>query len=116
MKSTYKLIGQFWDRKPISDDLPKIYTFEEQPKDSVLLSYILKLKDEEIGHNISPETYKYLYVDYYPALRYIYLANFYSKRLLQIANYLNLEIACDSDTSKDKIEELISTHFKSITE
>ena len=117
MKNSYKLIGLFWDGKSIPNRKPNVY-YEQNydPNKMIKLSDILGLKDEDIESTIASNIFKYLYIDYCPEIPYAILSNFYSKRLLQIANYLDLEITCDSEASKEKVLDMIEIHYISAAE
>ena len=96
MKKSYKLIGVFWDGKPIPTKIPSI-TYEENITtcDSALrLSKILSLKDSEV-ETFSMNKYDSIFIDTIPTYSSTVL-RFYTKRLLQIVEYFRLPLKCNN--------------------
>ena len=96
MKKSYKLIGIFWDGKPLPSKVPSVDYEEniESSESALMLSDILSLKDSEI-EAFSHEGYESIFIDILPTYSSTVL-KFYSKRLLQIAEYFRLPLKCNN--------------------
>ena len=96
MKKSYKLIGVFWDGKPLPSKVLSV-DYEENIAtcDSTLkVSKILSLKDSEI-ETFCHEGYTSIFIDTLPTYSSTVL-KFYSKRLLQITEYFKLPLKCNN--------------------
>jgi|GEM_PF-3637784 len=111
MKKSYKLIGVFWDGKPLPSKVPSVdYEENIEGSDSALrLSKILSLKDSEI-ETFNTKKYNSIFIDMLPAYSSIVL-KFYLKRLLQITEYFKLPLKCNNPNDI----QLINKSFVSAT-
>lgn len=96
MKTTYKLIGLFWDRQPIPSKKPDIICINDiSINDSVItISEILNTPDELLENKLHHTQKAKMLVDYIPNARTKMVLQFYTKRLLQISEYLSAIIVC----------------------
>ena len=111
MKSTYKLIGVFWDRKPIPKEKPFIiYDKNACKSDSAItLSSILTKEDNEL-RNLNPYQYDALFIDSVPDYSSTVL-KFYAKRLLQIMEYYHLGCKCGDLTNIHLINKVFLSYY-----
>lgn len=111
MKSTYKLLGVFWDRKEIVDTN---FTVVRKCRDILDYRYIRELFDvdscvrkikisELLKANFESEAKALVkqlrhcnkivgVIDYFPRIKNVVLRSFVRKRILQILNYLRKEL------------------------
>ncbi len=111
MKSTYKLLGVFWDRKEIVDNR---FTVVRKCQDVLDYRYVRELFDvggyvrkikisELLKANLENEvkaiTNQLLHcdkivgvIDYFPRVKNVVLQRFVRKRILQVLNYLRNEL------------------------
>lgn len=111
MKSTYKLLGVFWDRKEIIDTQFTVvrkcrdildYRYERNLFD--INDYVRKIKISELlkvnlEDDVEPIVKELRYcdkivgvIDYFPHVKNIVLRRFIRKRILQVLNYLRREL------------------------
>jgi len=106
MKSTYKLIGLFWDNRPVPDEFPSIVDFVEVQdyreeynlfdltcyKRKIKLSEILSIEDKQNLNNIILSLKGcdevYLHIDYIPNCESSVVCAFFIRRTMQIYRYI----------------------------
>ena len=113
MKSSYKLYGTFWDKRPIPERALSICCkFNEISENTIHLSEILE--------NEAPVEYQFLdgkpielLLDYFPSVTSSVIVEFFVKRILQIADYYDVTIVrCNSQNEVDIIERIIADFDK----
>lgn len=107
MKNSYKLIGVFWDRKPIPNSMQNVYNYQSIELDKIInLSDILGLKDKEL-ENKDLSGFDYILVDYIPKVKSETLMRFYTKRLLQIQEFLKAKMIADDEDKMKTLEKYL---------
>ena len=111
MKSTYKLLGVFWDRKEVVDagfavvkDCQNILDFRYVRELFDVDGYVRKIKISEfLRANAENDVYAIIrqmrhcdkivgVIDCYPRVKNVVLRRFVRKRILQVLNYLQKEL------------------------
>ncbi|MCR5429825.1 MAG: hypothetical protein K6E58_01150 [Eubacterium sp.] len=115
MKSTYKLIGTFWNRRKIPNKKPVLITDRRtlKSKHTISLTHLLKKTDKENLLLYSDNEYRVLNIDYIPNKNNKVEEDFYTKRLLQIIEYLsrNGELKLYVNKSDEKRVNLLLDSF-----
>lgn len=113
MKSSYKLYGSFWDKRPIPEITATISCKSDtNSENTIYLSKILKT-EEPMAYNFLLGEPIVLLIDYFPSSNSKVIIEFFIKRILQIAYYYNVTVVnCNSQNEVDIIESAIAVFDK----
>ncbi|WP_027206385.1 hypothetical protein [Butyrivibrio fibrisolvens] len=115
MKSSYKIYGTFWNQKDIiyKDYQMQIMNENLQTEDNITISEILSTEHPETINRLN---HTKLLLDYIPNNEAEIVWDFYIKRLLQMANYYNVEvIICEDEQQLEKVKTAITNYCKKRT-
>jgi len=136
MKSTYKLLGVFWDQRPIPEEFPELVDCEEIQdyreeynlfdlagyRREVKLTELLSIENVEKLNSIIKLLRKcdkaYLHIDYIPRCELPVVCNFFVRRTMQIYRYIKesvqpeIEVFVMAD-DRERFESICREHYTS---